>query len=43
MKIVALEERFNTPEVVEAWKAVDPRRGDLALQASTEGDNAHRS
>ena len=40
MKIVALEEHFATAEVMQGWKSVDPRWGDLALKPSTEGEGA---
>ena len=42
MKIVALEEHFATPEVMDAWKSVDPAWRDLALKATTEGEGARR-
>ena len=42
MKIVALEERFATAEVVRGWKSVDPRWSDLALKPSTEGEGVRR-
>ena len=40
MKIVALEEHFATAEVMRGWKSVDPRRNDLALKPSTDGEGA---
>ena len=42
MKTVALEEHFATQKIMDAWKKVDPRWRDLALQASTEGEGARR-
>lgn len=42
VKIVALEERFATAEVVRGWKSVDPRWSDLALKPSTEGEGVRR-
>lgn len=42
MKIIALEEHFATPEVLDAWRALDPQWQDLSLRASTQGDPARR-
>ena len=42
MKVIALEEHFATIEVIQAWKNVDPPWRDLALKASTEGEEARR-
>jgi len=42
MKIVALQEHFATTEVMQGWKFVDLRWGDLALKPSTEGEGARR-
>lgn len=42
MKIIALEEHFVTPEVLDAWHALDAQWQDLSLGASTEGDPARR-
>lgn len=40
MKIVGVEEHFVTPEVLDAWRALDPEWQDLSLAPSTQGDSA---
>ena len=42
MKTIGLEEHFVTPDVVRAWRALDPRLQDLAIVPSTEGEPARR-
>jgi predicted TIM-barrel fold metal-dependent hydrolase len=42
MKIIALEEHFVTPEVLEAWRTSDPKWQDLALNASADADRTRR-
>ena len=38
MKIIGLEEHFVTAEVLAAWRALDPRWRDVALQHSDGGE-----
>jgi predicted TIM-barrel fold metal-dependent hydrolase len=38
MKLIGLEEHFLTPEVLAAWRALDPRWQDVALQHSDRGE-----
>ncbi|MFJ1761495.1 amidohydrolase family protein [Amycolatopsis sp. NPDC088138] len=42
MKVIGLEEHFVTPDVVKAWRALDPEWQDLSLTPSTQGDSARR-
>ena len=42
MRIIGLEEHFVTTDVLDAWRALDPRWRDLALKPSTEGERARR-
>lgn len=42
MKIVALEEHFVIPEVLEAWKLLPPQFQDLAQKSASEGDGGRR-
>jgi uncharacterized protein len=38
MKLIGLEEHFVTPEVLAAWRALDPRFQDVALRHSDRGE-----
>ena len=40
MKITALEEHFVTPELVEAWGALDPKWQDVSIKSSQGGATA---
>lgn len=42
MKLVGLEEHFVTADVVQAWEGLESRWQDLALAASTGGENGRR-
>lgn len=42
MKLIGLEEHFVTTDVLDAWRALDPRWQDLSLTPSTQGDSARR-
>lgn len=42
MKIVGLEEHFAMPEIIAAWKALDPGTRDLAIDKSIETDKERR-
>lgn len=42
MRIVALEEHMVVPEVLEAWKRLDPADRDLAYGPETEGETARQ-
>lgn len=42
MKIVALEEHFATPEIIAAWKTLDPATRDLAIDKSTGNERERR-
>lgn len=41
-RIVALEEHMVTADVVDAWRKLEPRRRDLALTPSTQGESGRR-
>jgi uncharacterized protein len=38
MKLIGLEEHFVTPQVLAAWRALDPRFQDVALRHSDRGE-----
>ncbi len=42
MPVIALEEHMATPDVIRAWKALDPALRDLALAHSSEGESGRR-
>jgi uncharacterized protein len=42
MKIVGLEEHFATPELIEAWHALEPQWRDVALVSSAHDEIARR-
>ena len=42
MQFIGLEEHFVTPEVLQAWQALDPRWQDLALAQSATGETKRR-
>ena len=42
MKIIGLEEHFVTQDVLDAWRALDPRWQDVALQHSDGGEIGER-
>ena len=42
MRIIGLEEHFATPDVLAAWRALDPRWQDIALAHSSGGEMAAR-
>ncbi len=42
MRIIGLEEHFVTADVLKAWRTLDPRWQDVALEASVEGETARR-
>ena len=37
MRIIALEEHMATPDVIEAWRRVEPRWRDVGFQHSSSG------
>jgi predicted TIM-barrel fold metal-dependent hydrolase len=42
MKIIALEEHFVIPEVLQAWENLPPEFQDLAQKSASEGDGGRR-
>ena len=42
MKTIGLEEHFATPELIDAWHALDPQWQDVALVASGHDELAGR-
>lgn len=42
MKLIGLEEHFVTPDVLSAWKALDPKYQDVALTHSDGGEIGRR-
>lgn len=42
MPVIALEEHFAAPEIVEAWRRLDPASRDTAFPASTSGEMGRR-
>ena len=42
MKIVGLEEHFATPELIDAWHALEPQWRDVALVSSADDRLARR-
>jgi predicted TIM-barrel fold metal-dependent hydrolase len=42
VKIVGLEEHFVTPELIDAWDALEPQWRDVALVGSTDDELAQR-
>src|SRR5215213_3533351 len=42
MKIVALEEHFATPELIDAWQALDPRWQDVGITSSADDELGQR-
>lgn len=42
MRIIALEEHIATPDVVEAWRRLDPRWQDVGFSHSTQGEVGRR-
>ena len=42
MRIIALEEHFVTSDLLEKWRALDPRWQDLALTPASRGETARR-
>lgn len=43
MRIVCLEEHLATPAIMAAWREVDPRTRDFAIDLSTSNDKERRS
>jgi hypothetical protein len=42
VNLIGLEEHFVTPEVLDAWRRLDPQWQDLSLTPSTKGESARR-
>jgi uncharacterized protein len=42
VNLIGLEEHFVTPEVLDAWRQLDPQWQDLSLAPSTKGESARR-
>lgn len=42
MRIIALEEHIVTPEIVTAWKQIEPQWQDLSLKGVSEGEVGRR-
>ena len=42
MKIIDLENHFVTPDVISAWRGLDPQWQDVAIKSSAEGESGRR-
>jgi len=42
MKLIGLDEHFVTPDILSAWKALDPKYQDVALTHSDGGEIGRR-
>lgn len=42
MQLTGVEEHFVTPEILDAWRRLDPGLQDLSLTASSHGESARR-
>ena len=42
MKIIGLEEHFATPELIDAWHALEPQWQDVALVHSSDDELTSR-